>query len=300
MATFQPSTVAITTSTYYPRWYQGPLRSINHTDKIRGDLALEFMAKARKEGYTVIVVDGMSTKTFLKTVREISGVILKRRKSYKRSPARRLGYQVASKIPDINVIVYSEAEKINMIDLIPEIVHPLLQNEADIVIPKREEKAFKESYPNFQYLSEEEGNKLYNEYMHLHHGQAVKEYYDMFFGPRAFRNDPKILRLFYQRYMFRLGDHVFDEQYFDPEQLSNAIFFPIVLALKRGFRVKSVEVSFRYPKLQKENEEKGNRVYFEEKRQMQRLALLVELMHFLSYLQHNERSKIKLTSSLKY
>src|SRR6185369_4576387 len=107
---------------------------------------------------------------------------------------------------------------------------------------------------------------------------------------RAFRNDAKILRLFYQRYLFRFGDHVFDEKYFDPEQLSNAMFFPIVLALKKGYKIASVEIPFRYPRLQKENEEKGMRLFFEEKRQMQRLALLVELMHFLSYLDHNRRS----------
>jgi hypothetical protein len=253
--------------------------------------------KASKLGYPVVVIDGLSTKTFYKTIKNIPGVILKRRISYKRSPARRLGYQVASKIPQVEVIFYTEPEKVDILTYLPQITQPLLDGQADIVIPKRELTAFKSTYPGFQYLSEEEGNKLYNEYMHLHHGQHIEENFDMFFGPRAFRNNPAILRLFYQKYLFRLGDHIFKEQFFDPEQLSNAIFFPIVLALKKGFRVRSIEIPFRYPRLQKENEEKGNRLFFEEKRQMQRLALLVELMHFLSYLDHNRRSKIKSTNT---
>ncbi len=181
------------TSTFYPKWYQGPLRSINHTDKIRGDLALELIHKAAKQGYAVVVIDGLSTKTFYKTVKNIPGVILKRRISYKRSPARRLSCQVASKIPQVEVIFYTEPEKVDIATYLPQIIQPLLRYEADIVIPKRELTAFKSTYPGFQYLSEEEGNKLYNEYMHLHHGQHIEENFDMFFGPRAFRNKPTIL-----------------------------------------------------------------------------------------------------------
>lgn len=294
------SIIAITTTTYYPKWYQGPLRSINHTDKIRGDLALEFISKSVQLGHPTIVIDGMSTKTYIRKIKEIPGVILKKRISAKRSPARRLAFLVASKIPEVKVIVNAEPEKTSLLDFISEITAPLLTNEADIVVPKREEKTFKETYPDFQYHSEIEGNKLYNEYMHLHHAQKIQENYDMFFGPRAFRNDPKVLRFFFRKYLFRLGDHIFSEKYFDPEQFSNALFFPVVLALKKGLRVKSVEIPFRYPKLQKENEEKGNRHFFEEKRQMQRLTLLVELMHFLSYLEHNNRSKIKSKETVQH
>lgn len=58
--------------------------------------------------------------------------------------------------------------------------------------------------------------------------------------------------------------------------------------------VKSVEVPFSYPVLQKENETNGDRELFLEKRKAQKLALLVELMHFISYLEKNPNSGVKL------
>lgn len=37
---FNPTPLAIAATTSYPKWYRGKLRSIKHTDKVRGDLAL--------------------------------------------------------------------------------------------------------------------------------------------------------------------------------------------------------------------------------------------------------------------
>jgi hypothetical protein len=110
----------------------------------------------------------------------------------------------------------------------------------------------------------------------------------MFFGPRVFKVTPKVLHLFHQRFRFQVGPHVLHEEYFNPEELSDYLFFPIVVALKRKLRVASVEIPFRYPILQKQNEETGNKSFFQEKRKMQRLSLLVELMHFINYLERKK------------
>ena len=54
MNDFNPTDVGLAIITYYPKWYRGKLRSIKHTDKVRGDLALEFFTKATKLGYKVV------------------------------------------------------------------------------------------------------------------------------------------------------------------------------------------------------------------------------------------------------
>ena len=63
--------------------------------------------------------------------------------------------------------------------------------------------------------------------------------------------------------------------------------------IKKKFRVESVEFSFRYPALQKDNEETGQKELFIEKRRAQRLSLLVDLMHFLSYFEGKKNSYLK-------
>lgn len=280
---FDPKSVAICATTYYPSWYQGKLRSIKHTDKIRGDLALEFARQCSKKNINLIIVDGKSTKTFRKELSKIPKIIVALRRHPKRSPGKRQAFKMALEIPGVKVIVATEPEKISLIvDCLEKITKPILEDKADIVVGNRNNQLFKKTYPNYMWESETEGNKLYNEFLTLY--KLLPPNFpplDMFFGPRAFKNDPKILKIFLEKHQITLGKVALPKEYLDPEQLSNTSFFPIVKALKKKFRVSSVEIPFSYPKLQKENELIGNRKFFEEKRKDQRLALILELVHFL-------------------
>lgn len=279
-----PNEIAIALATFYPSWYRGKLKSIKHTDKVRGDLALEFITKATRSGYKVVLVDGKSSKPFKKTAANIPSLTIKNRRSQKRSPAKRQAFKIASRIENIKVILATEPEKLDILDSIDKITKPILDGNATIVIPKREDNLFQSSYPKYQYESEVEGNKLYNEYLRANN--LLKESdqdLDMFFGPRAFLNDRKILSLFMRKFKIKVKKFEIESELFDPEELSNASFFPIVLGLKRKIKVKSVEIPYTYPKLQKENEEIGSRELFLEKRRNQRLGLLLELIHFLSF-----------------
>lgn len=285
------SNIAIVCSTYYPSWYQGPLRSIHHTDKIRGDLALELIEKALRNNYWVVVSDGFSTKTFQKKLNSLSQgklILIKRKNKHAKSYARRQAFYRAMKIEGVRVIVYTEPEKIGIIEYIPDISKPILDHEADIVIPQREEKLFRSSYPSYQYESEIEGNLLYNRYLQLHKITKETEC-DFFFGPRAYKADKRVKALFHHKYKLKIGKHTVEDELINPEDLSDYLFFPIVLALKRNLLVKSVTVPFKYPLLQKQNEEVGQRKYFEEKRRSQRLSLVLELMQFLSYLERKKK-----------
>jgi len=111
--------------------------------------------------------------------------------------------------------------------------------------------------------------------------------FDMFFGPKAFYNTAKIKSLFMKKYSFKIEKSSAKPGFFDLEDYSNSLYFPVVLALLKGYKVKSVEIPFKYPKIQKENEEKGSRNLFIEKRENQRLSLIIELIYFITSLRKN-------------
>lgn len=284
--------VAFAIITYYPGWYKGKLKSISHTDKVRGDLALEFIQKATSRGYQLVIVDGKSSKSFRGQLSNYQDVIKTiKRRTLESSPSKRQAFKTVSKLPQVELIIATEPEKVPIIDYVTEIIKPIIDGDAEIVVPKREDKLFRKSYPDYMYESEVEGNKIYNQQLRIHNllNNDV-ENLDMFFGPRAFINNSKILGLFTKNYFKMLKINVDINEYFNPEKYSNAVYFPIILALKKGYKVKSIEVPFMYPKLQKINESIGAREFFMEKRRTQKLTVLLELMYLLTYFQQERIS----------
>lgn len=282
---FHPKSVAFSLITYYPKWYRGNLKSISHTDKVRGDLALEFINKAIAKNYQVVVVDGNSPKNYQKEFLKLKEkLIIIKRRSLQSSPAKRQAFIAASRLPNVKVIIVTEPEKTSLIDSIPAITTPILEGKADIVVAKRNEKLFQQSFPDYMYYLETEGNRLYNKQLKLHQLLSNQDNeLDMFFGPRAFANTSKNLKLFTRNYL-KFVKNIPQEEFFDPEKYSNTIFFPIVAALKDGLRVISVEIPFTYPEFQKINESIGAKDFFVEKRRNQKLGMLLELKYLLKYL----------------
>jgi|SRR6185369_13438584 len=290
---FDPKKVAIAAITSYPQWYSGKLRSIKHTDKVRGDLALEMAQKAIELGYFIVIADGKSTKTFRKALQIIPGIIVIKRKTITSGEGKRVAIERAAKITGVEAIVLTEPEKVSFVaECIADSVHPVLSGKADIVVPKRNDALFKATYPRYMYVSEVEGNGIYNEALRANNllPQALFDL-DTFFGPRAFKNDKQIVSLFKKKYKFT-GISLLEKLY-DPDMYSHVLYFPIVNALKKKLRVESREVAFRYPHLQKENEDVGRREEFIAKRSLQRVSILIDLMHFLSFLQKNRNSRIR-------
>lgn len=274
--------IAFSIITFYPKWYSEKVRSVSDTDKIRGDLALEFINKASGLGYQVVVVDGKSSKKFQNELKKYPNIKITVRNGFKRSPAKRKAFRIASKLPGVKVIIATEAEKVSLIDSAIKLAKPIIEAKAEIVIPKREENLFKRTHPDYMFESEIEGNKLYIQQL-TDHGFKVKDL-DLFFGPRVFANKPTVLNLFLKKSFSKLKSKPSEKMYFDPEEYANAQFFPVVYALKKNMRVVSVEIPFIYPKLQKENETQGIKSFFEEKRKAQKQGILLELMHLLNYL----------------
>ena len=290
---FDPQKVAIAAITYYPKWYRGKLRSIKHTDKVRGDLALEFAQIVSKLGYHLVISDGTSAKTFRKELALIPGIHVIRRRQNGSGDAKRSAMDKAAAIPGVEVIVLNEPEKLSIVtNCLQQIVGPILQDHADIVVPKREDSLFKATYPRYMYDSEVEANRIYNEALRSNNLLPATLYdMDSFFGPRAFRNNKTLIELFKRKYHFT-GMSILEKLY-SPDTYSNVQFFPIVNALKKKIRVISVVVPFSYPRLQKENEDIGARDIFIEKRSLQRMSILIDLMHFLSFLQSKKKSAVR-------
>src|SRR3989344_7286012 len=205
-----PSCVAITLSTCYPKWYRGKLQSIKHTDKIRGDLAFELLHKANQLGYQVVVVDARSSRSFRKELSLLLRVKIVNRTSIKRSPAKRLAFKLASKLEGVRVIVYTDPEKVSFVSRrIPYVTNPIIEDRADIIVPKRNPELFKSTYPNYQFGSEMEGNRLYNEQLKMNNLQHPHDdELDMFFGPKVFRNEPNIVNLFMKQYRFYMNKNI--------------------------------------------------------------------------------------------
>lgn len=59
-------------------------------------------------------------------------------------------------------IVFTEPEKINVIEHVHTIVLPLLVGTADVIVPARNDDLFRETYPIEQYHSESYGNLYFN------------------------------------------------------------------------------------------------------------------------------------------
>lgn len=281
---FHSSEIALAVITYYPKWYRGKLRSIKHTDKVRGDLAIEFLQKASQAGFQTVVADGKSSKTFRKTIARIPKLIIIERKSLQSSVAKKQAIKKAAKFAGTKVIVLTEPEKISLLEFIPRLASPILENKADIVVPKRDESLFRKTYPSYMYDSEIEGNKLYNETLKTRGLLRSGEDLDTFFGPRLFAQNRKLVSLFTREFHLKIDKTAYLYSYFDKNAYSATLYFPLVIALKKKYRVKSVTIPFSYPKSQKENEERGARELFEEKRKHQRIVILVELLYFLNFL----------------
>ncbi len=279
---YDPRTIGLAVITSYPRWYTGRLQSIKHTDKVRGDLALEFAQKATIKGFRVVFADRKSSKTFRKRLKEISGLQMMTRRVEGRSKGKRSVIKHVSNLSDIKIIVMVEPEKVSIIDeCIEAMIFPILQEDADIVVPRRNNSLFQSTYPSYMYESEIQANELYNQALRGK-GILTKDAADLdwYFGPRVFKNEKKIIQLFMKRYMFK--DESMIAQLFDPDEYSNTQYFPIVNALRSGMRVIDVEVPFTYPKTQKENETTGARDIFVAKRKHQQISLLIDLMHLLT------------------
>lgn len=247
--------------------------------KVRGDLAIEMLREAKKKNFQIILIDAGSPKVFLKEITKI-GIKVIRSKNQALSPSRQQGFKLASKMKGVKVICWLEPEKVSIPkDCLPQAVLPILNNQADIIIPKRGKTAFS-TYPSFQAKIEEVANKKWNSILKKHKLLSKEaEELDIWFGPKFFKNDPKLINIFQKSYQFK-------DKIQKMDIWSNAIIFPIICALKLGYRVVSTKVHYEHPKQQTAVEK--NSGIMRRKRQIQYQSILSTTEYFIkNFLDHS-------------
>lgn len=280
----------------YKSLSSGAKREDGDTDGIRGDLALELLRKALDNGVQVVACDGGSSTDFLFALEKFSnkGLTVVNSNIQGRAPQRRSAFETAVSLPNGKVIIYTQAEKVPLIDNIVEISKPILDGRADIVIPKRNQNLFKESYPDYMWQSEIRVNATYDWLLKRAKLMKPEESFDWFFGPVVFKNDPEIVTMFLKKYRVEGSIRSRIGAVADPEKNSGSHYFPIIEALFKGKRVVSVEVPFIYPETQRKNELSEEKVAdFRQRRQLDGAAYRLEAIHFLAYLKEDKRSRIR-------
>lgn len=298
---FRPEAVAVTMTTSYPNWYPGERKSIEDTDKVRGDMAIQTVTSGVNRGLVMVVSDFRSSPAFHD---QLSGLQIKlvERTGIDRASGRRQVIAEGSSTPGVEVIVRTEPEKDSLLDHIEAIVLPILRDEADIVIPKRAQPDFARTYPDYMYRSETEANKKFNNMLRMFDLLVGADELDLdiFFGPTILANRPDVLELFDERFEVKDG-RVFlagVRKYLAPDNFSNSQSFPVIEALSMGLRVASVEIPFEYPATQKENEVMKAEE-FAKKRKGQKWGILNESLLFIRYLRDLNDPKNVLTRTGK-
>lgn len=282
--------------TDYRRLARGEQRADADTIGIRGDLALDLLDRAIRLGVRVVAADGGSSADFLSVLGQFknSGFTLVPSDVPGRAPQRRSAFEVATALTGGKVIVYAQPEKGSIMDHLAEISKPIVEGNADIVVPRRNPKLFKQSYPDYMRRSELRVNAIYDRLMRGAGRMRKEESFDWFFGPVVFRNSPEIVTLFLKRYERTEAIKSRIEADPNPEKHSGSHYFPIIQALFEGKRVVSVEVPFVYPESQRRNETSPEAIKsFMRRRKIDAAAYLLEAIHFIAFLKEDPRSKIR-------
>jgi hypothetical protein len=276
-----PERVVVTTGTFYPAWYAGETNDpVNDVDKVRGDLALELLSSAKNANYQIVVIDGGSSKDFLNALKD-KNIPYTEQSTKGMSPGRQQGFKIASDLKNAEAIVWVEPEKVSFVrDCLMKSVEPVLNGEADLVVPARDEEAWS-TYPDYQRKSEQRANQHWNAVLHAGINVPEIHNYDSFFGPRVFRNHPKVLEHFLHEANLQDTRKMKDtfEKVINPKRYSDATFFPVATALRDGLRVQSVTVPYKHPNEQVRTE--SDSPEFAAKRLNQRRGIVGELVKHL-------------------
>lgn len=246
-----PKSIGIATATLYPDWHPG--QTANSISQVRGNIAINFVKEVKSAGYQIVVVDGGSSNEFKSELADL-GIQVQPEQQKGMSPGRRQALKDVSNLPNVEVICWSEPEKVSFIrDCMSQSVIPILTGTADLVIPKRDEQSFS-TYPDYQIHFEEKTNRAWNNILRAHHLlHPDSEDLDFCFGPRLFKNTPLVRELFMKAFNFSQRGLALD-RIINPELWPDVSLLPIVSALHKGLRVVSMTVPYRHPEEQTRTE----------------------------------------------
>ena len=271
--------VGIATATLYPTWSSGT-SSDGGVDKVRGDLALQLIDAAIEKGYQIVIVDGGSSQEFKQALKDKVQHVYDQDEPGM-SAGRRQAFSTVSQLSGVSVVCWTEPEKVSMVrDCLQIAATPVLNGEADIVVPSRDAASFA-TYPNYQVDFEVGVDRDWNRIVRDSGLMSeTQDELDVCIGPRIIWNDPVILRYFMNRYRYK---DIAEKESNTLELWPNALFTPLIHALKDGVKVVSIPVPYRHPEVQTHLESDSEQ--FRQKRAFQRQVLLEGAEAFIDYLQ---------------
>lgn len=236
-----PETIGIATATRYPSWQPNKVTP----EGIRGNLALKMTLSAIDVGHSVVVVDGGSSDEFL-TRLVSTGAIVQTEQEASMSGARRQALTTLAGLPGIAILGWGEPEKTSIPACIPEIVEPIREKGARLVVPKRGIESFA-TYPDYQVHHEVMSNATFDRILREADLWNDPSKLDTWIGPRFFPNDPAMLELFMDKYTYTDPESQQHPLKNNLELWPNALFLPVIAALHKGYRVAAPRIPYQHP-----------------------------------------------------
>ncbi len=149
--------------------------------ELRCQQTAEIIRDATRAGYQTVIVDGSPNPAVGKYLRELGALVFPQQEPGMGASRREVfawakAHLGTHRKDEVRIIVWTE-EKPFIVEQIPRIIKPILNNGYVGVIAKRSEESF-HTWPQFQAESEQQANAAYNE--------ATRRDSDPMFGPVAF------------------------------------------------------------------------------------------------------------------
>jgi len=276
---FDPSKLAIATTTLYPN-YNIP----NSSDRVRGDLALSLADRSVNNGFQLIVVDGGSTEDFIEKLTAM-GVVAIPQQNGGMDESRFQAYKETARLPDADVIAWTEVEKAPLISSdLWEAAQLIHKGEVKVIVPSRSEEGFR-SIPDYQQRSEKSANSILQTTLARH--KIYAPLIDWTFGPKMFHKDllPQFTNetSFWKK--FRALLKVKKPRLAKSYGYCGPLILPVIYTLHLGLPVRSFEMrSYRHPESQTQIEIAQKEIFIRRRlEQLEDINLTVDF--FCQYLQ---------------
>ena len=210
--------------------------------------------RAREAGHTVVIVDDSPDPAVAICLRKVDALVYSELVHGMGSSRRQAFFWAYEKsiCGEQEIVLWTEAEKRQIIGNIPEIIAPIQEGRAEIVVAGRSEKSW-ETWPEFQRETEQEANAVYARVTGL-------AGFDPMHGPVAFHRSVAPYFVTFDPYRHGVSDGYI--QHYAP-----------LVALADGKAVRSVLVDTCYPPEQRAAEEGPQAAAMEEKRIKQKDTL---------------------------
>ena len=265
----KPTKLGIGTTFLYPNYPNNPV------DFIRGDLGLQMIERSLERGYKVSVVeDGLSGefKVRLGELKEqYNGSLFVSEGGGGMASGRRKTLRVCNDQLGTLYNFWVEPEKAPLVDSFMNMASQLAKG-ADVVVPRRGRAAFR-FYPPRQAYWEQKGNDRFNRQLERAGLLPEGEFFDVWFGPKAYINQAGVRKLFQTKWEFQGPKHKWQET-LNPEKWAPSVMIPVVLALLDGLKVVSVDVDYKHPAEQRRIETSYRTLFEQSKRVLQYSNLL--------------------------